>query len=782
MRISESNSPPPDHEPEQRPTPKTTIFAAILATLASALALTAFAYYTVFSTLQCYDDEGYALIQIHHFFMGWRLYDDIITLYGPMFFLVARLAFSLLPIGHDAVRLVTIGSVTATAMLCGLCTLGLDRRRPSLAIAAGVLVGLRIVVPFANEPGHPQIIVTILVAAIAAVLAWWNSRRPIIMAAIVGVLVAALTMTKVNVGAYAGISIFITIIFATDQKIWYARPLIPVLILASACLPLALISSRLSTDSAVLQAIFYILPLTAMLITAVSSSAKLSGPRLTTIPLLSYVLGGTIAAVALCIYALQNGATVGGLVNGVVTMPQRMASVFGTGPGISGSLFEAALSFMVAVIFYYFTHRGWHPPAPLIVLLKLAFALTVILPGLGISWASNPTGWGVSLVGWGLFLWIFLVPIPTLHDQIPPTGVTLPRLGFALLAAFQPLQSYPVAGSQAKTGTMLMIPAAIICLADLLDWAKRDALGNHRGTDLFKSIGTVAVIALIAFVSTSAFWQRSTYLDLMPLDLKQSSRLRLDERQVAGIRWLVANVQESSTTFLAPTGLNSLYLWAGVEPASRIVITDQVFMFTESQQHTLLDTLEASPRPIIIDHANFFTPPSQASAHPWSPVLEGIVRDFTPYGPGAVEGYTLRYKRGNPTPEMVEYAAWKPTNSAVRPSALVDIQPKPGQMLARISIAAINGESIGGAPAVNLPDIIIADTAAESAANHLDVFTNTGEKLDWPLSLNVRQKLTIESPVFPQSSSTTLTVARLFDESSRLITSIPFVTPFVRQP
>ncbi len=758
---------------------------AMIATIAAALALGAYAYYSVFGMIVAYDDEGYMLIQIHDFFSGWPLYDDIVTLYGPMYFLCAKIWFTLLPIGHDTNRFLTIGSLGVSAILCGVCVLGLTRRA-SLAIFAGVLTGLRILPAFAAEPGHPQVVVAMLLAATAATIAWGNQRGPILMGGIVGLLVGALGMTKINIGGFAAISIFLAFVLVSDDRKWFARPLKALLTIMIIGLPIALIKSKLNTPQGLLQALFYMAPIAAVLMTALWESTKGARTEWNTIALLSYAAGGAVVTIGLCLFALQHGSTLMGLVNGIVLMPVRMAGAFGGGPRVRDSIPEALLSLSVAATYWLCARRGWEVPAFITALIKLVFAFTVIgavVAGtLGRNVAFDRSGWGVSLAGWGLFLWIMLVRMPDTDGEVESDGVSgglrPGRLGLALLAALQPLQTYPVAGSQARIGTMLMIPAAVVCLADVLVWVER-RVRNRPPIRWLRACVSMAVLALIALVGLKATKQQSHYAGLAPLGLRESSRVRATERQVAAIRWLVANIERSCSTFLAPTGFNSLYLWANKEPASRVVIPNQVYMFSDAQQHVLLDSLEASPRPMVVYHDNYFTSPDEAKALPRNLLLEGMSTDFAPYGPGTVEGFTLRCKTGQPAPEMVEYAAWKSPGTGPSRTAEIHILPKPGRSLDRINIAVIGGMSIANSFVFPTPpDVIVADSAASSAANHVETFTETGEPVKWPLSLDVGQKLTIKFPVSAEISWERLVVARLLDRDGQWITSLPFVTAF----
>src|SRR5688572_12189790 len=73
----------------------------------------------MFSLFQFYDDEGFLMVSVKSFIDGATLYDETPTLYGPFYYLVAKLLYFLaaVPVSHDATRLATIAFWLVTAAL-----------------------------------------------------------------------------------------------------------------------------------------------------------------------------------------------------------------------------------------------------------------------------------------------------------------------------------------------------------------------------------------------------------------------------------------------------------------------------------------------------------------------------------------------------------------------------------------------------------------------------------------------------------------------------------------
>ena len=194
---------------------------------------------------------------------------------------------------------------------------------------------------------------------------------------------------------------------------------------------------------------------------------------------------------------------------------------------------------------------------------------------------------------------------------------------------------------------MLMVSTAIVCLADLLAWAQfRASLANAAARAL-QAVGPATTVALLAFMVVRVAQEKSAYDQSVPLGIHESSRLRLPERQVAGIRWLVANINHSCDTFLCPIGFHSLYLWTDKEPPSRIILGHVLSLFTQAEQQALLDSIEAAPHSLIVDHEGLFSGleakdvPGATRAPCWmeSPVISSptavVAWRDSPSGPGS---------------------------------------------------------------------------------------------------------------------------------------------------
>src|SRR5947209_10072002 len=137
----------------------------------------AYAYFIVFSRSMS-PDEGYLMITVQSFIEGNPLYDTVFTHYGPFYYAYEWVAHVMLsiPLTHDATRLLCILHWLTAAAVLG-CAGGIVMR----SVFGGIFVFVQAVIhltALANEPGHPQeLIVLLLAAGIVMATRDWPRKR-----------------------------------------------------------------------------------------------------------------------------------------------------------------------------------------------------------------------------------------------------------------------------------------------------------------------------------------------------------------------------------------------------------------------------------------------------------------------------------------------------------------------------------------------------------------------------------------------------------------------------
>jgi len=176
---------------------------AVVVYAAVALVAAVAAYLTIFTGFAPYDDEGTLLVTLNAFAHGDVLYRDIYSPYGPFYYEIFGGLFALT--GHavttDVSRSIVVLIWVGTSLLFGLAA---QRLTGYLALGvAGMLAAFAALFVLAGEPMHPQGLCVLLLGAFALLVVAEPRRRVGWAGAGAGALLAALTLTKVNLGVFA---------------------------------------------------------------------------------------------------------------------------------------------------------------------------------------------------------------------------------------------------------------------------------------------------------------------------------------------------------------------------------------------------------------------------------------------------------------------------------------------------------------------------------------------------------------------------------------------------
>jgi hypothetical protein len=135
---------------------------------------------------------------------------------------------------------------------------------------------------------------------------------------------------------------------------------------------------------------------------------------------------------------------------------------------------------------------------------------------------------------------------------------TLARLILCWVAVLQPLQAFPISGSQLFFGTVVHLVVGVVCLADGMRW-----LGSLSGMLGRRELRVSAAGILLLAVMGCSVWQlravRQGYAALVPVDLPGTARLRLPMKRVKLLQTLTQTLRERADTFLSVPGFSSLY-------------------------------------------------------------------------------------------------------------------------------------------------------------------------------------------------------------------------------
>lgn len=560
-----------------------TILLALLARLA---------YVQMFSVFARYDDEGYMMLTVHHALAGHRLYDDVWTLYGPVYFLYKWLVHGLLglPLTHDIVRLTAIGVRLLSGVLAAFAAWRLTRST-ALTVATLALVTHHLAA-INNEPGHPQELCGLLAMALLALPAVtgdrWRSRLPVAL----GFVVAALTMTKVNIGIFAGLAVWMALL----EELPAARARLTLRcasVAALAALPWALTRPLLDLPQARHFATMETLAIVAMATTAFTRQGGSARPRALIAFVTAWASGVALAVLVLGLL----GSSAAAVLDSLVVGPARLPTMFIFMPP---SLFPAALpaaagaALACAVRATATTRLGPH----VVGLCQLALGAITLLG----AWSGDRSPLLIS--GVTPFLWLGLLTPPGVPEG---AGLRRARLLLCWLAVLLPLQAFPVAGSQVSFGTVLHILVGAVCLAGGMGWVRSRA-GDLARPRLRVAAGGLALLALTGATLWELRRATSAYDALVPLDLPGAVRLRQPLEVVQVLQRLSTALRERADTFLSVPGFSSLYFWTGKEPPTLDVIGHQMRFYSDERQAEMLRALLQHQRPMVV-HFQGLAPP-----------------------------------------------------------------------------------------------------------------------------------------------------------------------------
>ncbi len=557
----------------------------ILTSVAALAIAVAYTFFFVFSRSMSLD-EGYLMITVQGFNSGHALYDDVFTQYGPFYYFYEWLLHSVLrlPLTHDATRLLCAFHWIAAAGL-----LGAAARQMTRSALAGIFVAMQSLVhlsSLANEPGHPQELVVVLVALGLLAATRLASGGPSL--GVLAVLTALLAFTKINVGLFFGFALLLALRCHSADRC--ARGAWNWLLLAiSALLPVLLMRQHLAAEWCRNFALLAAgATLTILFVAQRTADAGRIGVKN---HLTMAAVFGVTSALLLAI-TLATGSSVRGLIDGLLLTPLRMASVALLPLPLPGAALVSACASLVAAVFVLWKRDDSRVAAGVPVL-KLLFALTG----------------GFLLLGEAklqiafLLPWVWLVMLPAGHAD---KSQAFARVFLSLVAVWQSLQAYPIAGTQATLATFPLVLAFGICLSDALRsiarWPRPAARLSEITPATRRLSGALACVALL-FVFTNTWCKlpevRREYARLWPLDLPGTRWVRMNEELTALNQGLARYLSAECDTFVSYPGINSLYFWAEKTPPTQINSTGWG-QLSFAQQEKILGSLRTAPRAKLV--------------------------------------------------------------------------------------------------------------------------------------------------------------------------------------
>ena len=559
--------------PSDERIPKTRTFVLSAIGLAVALSVAFFPMY--FNVFLDYDDEGSFLTVIRQFLHHGDLYGSTHGPYGPFYFSTTGLVFKL--IGHDPTltsgRLVVLVITAVTVVMFGATVWRVTRSLVFSLFCEFVTYGVLIEVA-GHEAMHPGSMIVLLLSVAAFVLVSYTEKRRTSSLVVVGMVIGALLMIKINIGIF--VILAIAVAFVVGNREFSHRVQVVVATLA-VLFPFVLMFQLLyKLDT------FQFAFVTSMCLLATYATLSVDTVSLPPARSGSWRRLPSVSRRLSCIWPLATGTSPADLFHGVVIQPLGQASNLERSIAIAVQWIPFVIT--VAVVYAVLARRDIGMP-------RRSDRSWPLDLGLGLA--------GVVVLAEALFegfgAWlpsIAVIPaLAWLASARPATRIAMRVL--VPLAIFQFLHAYPVVGSQFHWGLVaICLPCsiAIATAADRLPVWKQTA----------PAMRSIVVVSLgLFFVVGGGFWPAAVWHDYAkatPLGLPGTRFVRLDKESVEKYRKLTRIVKRSCDTFYSAPALDSLYIFTGIPPITGHLANAAGALEVDEQQQVANQIADARKR------------------------------------------------------------------------------------------------------------------------------------------------------------------------------------------
>ena len=572
---------------------RTVVWFAILSVPAAVAA-----YYRIFSGISEWDDEGTMMMTVRQYLTGARLYEEIYSGYGPVYYFYNWLVRSVTGtvLNHNTVRIAS----AAVSLLCGLiCAWIILRLTKSLAAASvGYLLVFRALQFFNNEPGHPQELCMLLLVSLAGSGILGAKPRYVWLAmTTAGSIAAGLTLVKVNLGIFAILAVAVAVLSQSPPG-WLWRTARYAAGGGALLLPFALMRVHLHDPAA--QAYCFVITASIAGVLAGASGFAQVG-TLSVRACLAAAAGFAVTFALAVLVLVWQGVHMTAALNMLVLNHVRL--------NVSQGFWYRAVELNriwiawamaglgVAVLVTRAVQSGDKTVCRLLVPFQVLFGgagllIAVVAPALLLGFVTP-------------FCWLLLCH---LADNAPHRQDRA-RILLCTATVLQTLYAYPIAGSQTYFLRVLLVLVAAISLLDGL----RSLPPSSRLAPMVRRFSRPAAGVILAAValaySVSAYRANRLYASLTPLDLPGAERIHVEKAEAEDYQWLVARLRQNCDTFVALPGIPSLYFWTGKplpgqvhQPPGQLNFGQWMDMFSSAQQQAIADDFSRHPNACAVYH------------------------------------------------------------------------------------------------------------------------------------------------------------------------------------
>jgi hypothetical protein len=553
------------------------------------------AYWTVFTQFAAYDDFGFYTHSLRLFSEGEALYDQVWTGYGPFFYELWTAVFGLagqtFSTDSGGVAFVILWLVTSLV-------LGVSCQRLTGRLAIGVIVQLlsfTLLRELAVEPMSANGLVCLLLALSVAVVSFLLPRRPRAALVTLGALVAALALTKINVGAYAAAAVVYAMVIAlpafrrNSALRWAAS-------LALVAVGPVVISRNLAHTWGQRYAVLVAASALAIVLTVEIPKPRDAADDVNARRWVTWLLSGFAAcAIVVVGIILGLGTSLSAFLQETVLVPFHLTRAFTLPLRLRAAGVPWALG-MVAAAWIVRRIRARSPqkhPGVLGAVGRIAVALVIWF-----SIVGYPVAFRVTFVLAVALAWVAAIPSSRDDERVQ---TRFARVLLPALAVLQTMIAYPVAGSQVLFGALLPLVCGAVCFADGLSdlemWqaARRThARGRYAPRTTGALTVAIAIFLSLHYVVLPSDGLHDRYNENRALPFAGASRLHLPAERVEGLASVVALLRQHCSSVVSMPGMYSFNLWSERPTPSGLAAEPFWNLLTHLQEHTALARARAA--------------------------------------------------------------------------------------------------------------------------------------------------------------------------------------------
>jgi hypothetical protein len=589
-----------------------------------------FSYYKMFAAFSPFDDEGSLMHLVQMYLENTASYDLLRTVYGPLYFLQKYAIYTALnvDVSHDITRLTTIGYWAVIALVGAVFV---HRITKSLLLAA--VVQMQLILHLADligSPGHPQEIATLVIMSALLISSYLGLNRPgYCSAAGLGVAVGCLILIKINLGVYLGVPLALSMLLFLPRSI-YVRGLFWLAALSGTILPIMIMWKNVQAPSVDQN---FCIVVVCVIAACLFASSKQKDKVELSWRAVQVAIGAFVFSIAVISFLIVGlGGSFAAIMDAVVLRALGFPSMLHTSVGMGSlSVIASAISLLLAMCYRFSIPKYPSSNSRLLVqsIAKLVYGFIVIYCVYRFS------QWSLFLVIPAQFMWVVL--IDTGGEKTATLSYQFPRIFLCLLAAFQLLLAYPVAGAQLSWASILLIPLAAICIGDACPilWEEvRGRLLRSTSSDWRQKIQPISLTLLLCAVCL-IYYQKADiaglekrYSLLYRLDLPGASKMRMRKHEAVNIRRLVKDIKSNCDGFVGLPGFSSLYFWTQLPPPGNITGA-WIIAMEDERQREIIRVMDRYERPCVVHNRRALKTWAQGRLdYLEEPLVEYITRNF----------------------------------------------------------------------------------------------------------------------------------------------------------